>query len=82
MNIGRLEIKFWKDTGKPKFRIYATHTKCRTYRWILKVMSYWTLWVALKKAEEPVDWITGLPPYYYSTTGDMTGKWPGEEHDR
>jgi len=43
-----LEIKFWKDTGTPRFRIWF----CRcdsTYKWIFKVMSFYTLWVAYRR---------------------------------
>jgi len=55
MRLGKLEVKMWKDTGKPKFRVWKCVQGCTPvwpnpdppiYRWMFKVMSYWTLWVA------------------------------------
>lgn len=47
MKIGKLQIEIWKDTGKPKFRIWFHKPKV-TYCWILKIMSYYTLWTSWK----------------------------------
>ena len=49
MLIGKLEIEVWKDTGTPKFRIHGCKLKTGSYRWYWKMMSYWTLWIALKR---------------------------------
>lgn len=57
--IGRLEIGFWRDTGTPRLRFYWWRAAtCRliigdrshtTYLWIFKILSYWTLWIALRR---------------------------------
>jgi len=49
MKIGRLEIAIWKDTGTPRFRIWVWRGKSTVYRWIFKILSYYTLWVSFKK---------------------------------
>lgn len=51
MRLGRLEVKAWRDTGKPRFRLWFWRYgqglyNVPTYLWIFKVLSYWTLWVA------------------------------------
>jgi hypothetical protein len=51
VGVGRLEIKVWKDTGKPRFRVWFWRFEQRTYnvcyyKWIFKVLSWYTLWVA------------------------------------
>jgi hypothetical protein len=55
MTIGRLEVMLWRDTGSPRFRLFFwRHTpglykkEPPDYRWIFKVLSWWTLWVAWK----------------------------------
>lgn len=50
MKIGRLEIEIWKDTGKPLFRI--AFSRCEViYKWYFKIMSFYTLWIALRYKE-------------------------------
>lgn len=51
MNIGRLEVEVWRDTGTPWFRVWFWKYKqglytVETYSWIFKILSWWTLWVA------------------------------------
>jgi hypothetical protein len=59
LRLGRLEVLLWRDTGKPKFRLWYSYAppvtktewafgRRRAYVWIVKVMSYWTLWIAWK----------------------------------
>lgn len=62
MQIGRLEIKFWKDTGQPGFRIVGSKKSGVPYKWYCKAMSYWTLWIAwrMSQAELP-DWYKEIP---------------------
>lgn len=45
MEVGRLQLQLWKDTGKPRFRIGFFRFK-NSYFWALKIMSYWTIWIA------------------------------------
>jgi hypothetical protein len=47
MRIGKLEIEIWKDTGSPKFRVWWGKG-CTVYSWIFKLMSYYTLWIAMR----------------------------------
>ena len=52
MVIGKYEINIWRDPGKPHFRVYfereepAVFSGYRTYFWVFKLMSFYTLWVA------------------------------------
>ena len=66
MNMGRLEIKIWKDTGEPKFRFWWSTEESVPYRWMFKVLSYWTLWVAWRmKSSDLPEWYhrpEGTPP--------------------
>lgn len=52
MVIGKYEMNIWRDPGKPYFRVYFEKAKplafsgYRTYFWVFKLMSFYTLWVA------------------------------------
>jgi hypothetical protein len=60
MTIGRYDVHVFRDTGKPRFRVWFYRTPPvsdfdrflygadwqPTYLWYFKVMSYWTLFVA------------------------------------
>jgi hypothetical protein len=51
MRLGRLQVEVWRDTGTPRFRLYwwryrpKPYAVC-THRWVFKLMSWYTLYVA------------------------------------
>lgn len=48
----RYEVKAWKDTGTPVFRVVFVrcekqfYTSYRTYFWYFKIMSFYSIWIA------------------------------------
>ena len=53
------EVKVWRDSGKPLFRIAFEKMPNprfgrRTYKWYFKIMSFWTLWIARYEMAQPV----------------------------
>jgi hypothetical protein len=60
MTLGPYEIQVWRDTGRPRFRVWFWRAPSvtrfdrwlydedwrPTYLWTFKVMSWWTLFVA------------------------------------